>query len=128
MTTKILYGELLTDKTIEEVRQAVRSSFEIVGGEIQDTPSGVLILKGTNQVPMTFTTMNFHSTVDVAPVATGKYSLVCTIKWLPHWFHIIMLVGGFAAVIPWLYNILFFFVKPVSIYKQALDRVAFYIQ
>ncbi len=129
MTSKTLYGELRTNKPFEEIRNAVKKSFQIVGGVIQDTPNGILILNGKLQVRYTFTAISFTATVDIRQAQEGKYDLVCTIKWQPNYFlHLIMFIWGFITLVTWLYNILYFFVNPTRIYQQAIDRVQFYLE
>ena len=128
MTTKILYGELITNKTIEEVKVAVKKSFQIVGGEIQDTESGIQIIKGTNQVKYAFTTMKFYALLNINQISEGKYEIACKINWTLHWFHLFMFIWGFGLIITWIYNILYFLVNPTPIYQQAIDRVKFYLE
>lgn len=128
MGTKELYSELGSNKSFEEVQEAVRKSFQIVGGEMQDSENGILIIKGTNQVKKAFSTMKFSATVDISSVSKGKYDLKCTINWLPHWFHFLMFLWGFVSVVTWIYNVLYFFVDPTLIYQRALDRVEFFLE
>jgi len=128
MGTKELYSELISNKSFEEVQEAVRKSFQIVGGEMQDSENGILIMGGTRQVKKAFSTMKFSATVDISSVSEGKYDLKCTINWFPHWFHFLMFVWGFVSVVTWIYNALYFFVDPTPVYQRALDRIEFFLE
>ena len=128
MSTRNLYGSLVTDKTPDEIKEAVKKSFRTVGGEIQDTPNGILITKGTQGVKNAIAAFQFTSTVDINPVGGKKYELVCKINWQPNYIvHLFCLVGGFMFLLPWIYNILYFFVNPTPAYQQAIDRVNFFL-
>lgn len=128
MPTRTVYNQLTTDKPFEAVRDAARQSFQIVGGEIHDTENGITIEKGTREVKMAFTTMGFSARVEIRPITEDKYDLICTIRWLPHWFNFLMFVWGFVSLFTWIYNIMYFLVNPAPNYQLALDRVEFYLE
>jgi len=127
MANKYLYSELQTEKAIPEIKEAIRKSFAVVGGEIEELENGVKINKGVNQVRYAFTTMNFHATISINPVSTNKYNLECHMAWIPHWLNYLMFLWGFVTIVTWAYNVLFLLVKPTEVYKTALDRVGFYL-
>lgn len=123
MARRTIYTQITTDRTFEEIRQVTRSTLRPVGGTMQDTPTGLEIIQGANEIRFAFAAQ-FTSTVNIRQISGDKYEIECTIEWKPNGlFWICLIVGIFVLGILWIVPLLYLFIDPVPVYQQALDRV-----
>ena len=123
MGTKSVYGQVVTDKSFDEVKKTAASAFMMLGGTLQETPDGFQITNGANGVNFGFTA-KFTAWVRIRQVKPQQYDLECVINWSPApivW--ICLVVGLFVFGILWLIALLYLFVNPGEAYQMALFRM-----
>jgi hypothetical protein len=120
--TRSLYGQVVTNKSFDEVKKTAASAFMMLGGTLVETPDGFQISNGANGVNFGFTA-KFTAWVRIREVKAQHYDLECVINWSPApivW--ICLVVGLFIFGILWLVALLYLFVNPGEAYQQALFR------
>jgi hypothetical protein len=128
MGSKTLYSQVVTEKSPDEIKKAMREAFRSLGGTMQETPSGIEIKQGVNGIDFTFAA-DFTAQVNLRHVKENKYEIECQIQWKLNALSIICLaVGIFVFGILWIVPILYLFIKPEDAYQQALHRVQTYLE
>jgi len=118
MGSKMVYHRIQSQKTLPEVREAVKRSLMFLGGSVFDAGNGFRLTQGTNGVNFAFAA-NFDALVDIRESQPGNYDITANVTWSPNAVFWIGLVSGFFLVIPWIVPILFLFIDPTSAYQQA---------
>lgn len=127
MGSRTLYAQVVTEKSADEVWNAVQTAFRSVGGTMQMTPSGVEIKQGVNGVSFAFSA-DITAQVNLRQVRDQVYEIECALQWKMNALSIICLVIGFFVLgILWIVPLLYLFVKPEEAYEQSLHRVQTYL-
>ena len=128
MGSRTLYQQIVTERSLEEVKEAVRTSFRSLGGTLIDTPGGISLKQGNQGVQFAFTA-DLMAYVNVREVKENKYELECQLKWTMNALSIICLVIGiFVFGVLWVVPLLYLFLKPDDAYQQALQRVQTFLE
>jgi hypothetical protein len=128
MGSRNLYEQVVTEKSPDEIKEAIKTAFRSVGGTMQETPSGVEIRQGVNGVSFAFSA-DFKAQVNLRQVKEKAYEIECAIQWKLNALSIICLVVGFFVFgILWIVPALFLFIRPEDAYGQALHRVQTYLE
>ena len=127
MASRTLYTQIETEKSLVEVKEAVKTAFRSVGGSIQESSTGMLIKQGVNGVSFAFTA-DVAAQINVRQVKENRFEVECLINWSMNalsW--ICLVVGIFIFGILWIVPLLYLFVKPDEAYQQALNRIYTYL-
>jgi hypothetical protein len=128
MGSRILYSQIVTDKSPDQIKEAIKIAFRSLGGTMLDTPTGIDIKQGTNGVSFGFAA-DLTASVNLRQVKENRYELECQLAWKLNGLSIACLVIGiFVFGILWIVPILYLFFNPESAYQQALNRVQTYLE
>lgn len=128
MGSRALYAQVVTEKSPDEIKTAIKNAFRSVGGTMQETPSGIEIRQGVNGVNFAFSA-DLAAQVNVRHIKEKAYEIECAIQWKMNALSIVCLVVGyFAFGILWIVPILCLFINPENAYQQALHRVQVYLE
>ncbi|HOU24642.1 MAG TPA: hypothetical protein PKW05_11665 [Anaerolineae bacterium] len=127
MGSRNLYLQIDTDKTPEQIKEAMKTAFRTLGGAMHDRPTGLEIRQGTNGVSFGFAA-DLTASVDLRQVKENRYEIECQLNWKLNGLSIACLVIGiFVFGILWIVPLLYLFFNPESAYQQALHRVQTYL-
>ena len=128
MGSRTLYAQVVTEKSPDEIKEAIKNAFRSVGGTMQETPSGIEIKQGVSGVSFAFSA-DFTAQVNLRHVKEKVYEIECAIQWKLSALSIICLVVGFFIFgILWIVPVLYLFIKPEDAYQQALHRVQTFLE
>jgi len=128
MGSTTLYMQVSTEKSPDEIKEAIKTAFNSVGGVVQTTPTGIEIKQGVNGISFAFAA-SFTAQVNLRHVKEDKYEIECLIQWKLNALSIMCLVVGFFVLgILWIVPILYLFIRPEDAYQQALHRVQTYLE
>jgi hypothetical protein len=124
-----IHQRLITDKAPDEIKEAIKLSFQSLGGTIEDTPSGIMIRNGKNGVQFGYAA-DFTAYVNLyhSKIREEEYDIECFITWGPNATTLVCaIVGIFTALFLWIVPITYMFITPDVTYMQALQRVQTYL-
>lgn len=123
MQNTVINKIIKTDKSLSEVKDAVKRAFVYVGGTMQDTPTGIFIDNGA--LGVSFSELaDITANVWVVNLREAGYQVVCRISWRPSLLNCIMIfLGLFVFGVAWFYSLLYLFIKPEDPYLRALNTV-----
>jgi len=120
MGSKMVFYQLETQESLEEVKMAAIKALTPLGGQIMPYGNGLQIINGKNGVQFGWTA-DFTSTLNINEIKPGKFDLNCEISWKMNTTTIICLVVGFFVFgILWVIPILYLFVDPTRVYQNSL--------
>ncbi len=122
MGSKTVFYTLDTDKPAEQVREALKKSFLLLGGTLLEQGDGIQIKQGTSGVSFAFAA-NFNAFISMRQTSPNKYEFFGTINWSPNGlFWACLIIGFFIFGILWIVPLLYLFIDPSTAYQQALFR------
>jgi len=114
MITTAAPPDVMMNATVQAMRQ--------VGGQIEGVSPGTFkITQGNANVQFAFLA-NMAANVTVQTML-GGYTITTYINMSPNVWFWVCAVAGFFFVIPWIGNVLYFFIDPTQQYTQALNFV-----
>jgi hypothetical protein len=122
MGSKTVFFSLETNKSIEQIWQAIKESHVLLGGTVYQQGNGLQIKQGTAGVSFAFAA-NFDAFVNLRQSGENKYEIITTINWSPNgllWACLV--IGFFVFGILWIVPLLYLFIDPSQVYQQALFR------
>ncbi len=124
MSTKSVFAEVKTNQSLEEVTDAVVLEMRKLGGQVIDRNGAIEVIDGTSGVDFAFVA-KFQANVYVAPnkKKDNTYNIDCQIRYSPNAVFWICFILGLCTFFPWIGNVLYLFISPVTAYQQALNRV-----
>lgn len=127
-TNRLLHTILKTEKSSDEIRNAVKKAFYQVGGQIIDTPDAIIIEQGALGVNCSFA-IDISAKINLWKLKENTYRLECELKWkLNALSWICLFIGWFVLWFLWIIPICAAFVKPEPIYQRALNEVEQYLE
>jgi len=128
MGSKTLFTQVASEKSIDDVKVALKQAFQSVGGLMIESPRGIEINQGVNGVSFAFAA-DVSAQVNIRQVNDRLYEIECTVSWKMSALSIIcLIVGLFMFGILWIVPLLYLFVNPEFSYQQSLQRVQTYVQ
>lgn len=126
-SNRLLYTILTTDKSPNEIRQAVKKAFRLIGGQIIDTPDSIIIDGGTLGLNCSFA-VDLSARINLWELEENTYRLECSLLWKLNALSWICLVAGWFFLWPlWFVPMCASFFKPEPVYYQALNTVEDYL-
>ena len=124
MPSKTVFTQVNTNQSLEEVTDAVVVAMRKLGGQVIPRGSTIEVIDGTSGVDLAFVA-KFQANVCVTKnkKKENTYDIDCQIRYSPNGVFWICLISGFCLFLPWIGNILYLFINPVTSYQQTLDRV-----
>ncbi|MDK2980370.1 MAG: hypothetical protein PWQ55_717 [Chloroflexota bacterium] len=127
MGSKIVFYQIETEKSVEEIRDAAQKAFYSLGGQTTPLGTGLQIIQGKNNVQFGFAA-DFDAIFSINTVGPKKYSLNCTINWKMSGATIACLIIGFFVFgILWIVPLLYLFIDPSQQYQNALMSINSYL-
>ena len=126
-TNRSIQTIITTEKTPEEIREAVRRAFYSVSGQIIDTKDAIIIEQGTLGVSCAFS-INMMAFIHLWRIKENTYRLECYLQWKWNalsW--ICFVVGWFVLGILWVVPLCTLFFNPLPTYQRALYEVQHYL-
>jgi hypothetical protein len=124
MGTKILYQQINTTKSVEEIKSALKKAFQPLEGTLMGTSHGVTVIQGKKGLPYGFTA-DLRAETQIRQIAANRFEIECdltthlnTLGW------ICVILGPLGGGLPWIIPLLYLFVKPEKVYQPSLDQVA----
>jgi hypothetical protein len=128
MGSKTLFTQVASEKSIDDVKVALKQAFQSVGGLMIESPRGIEIKQGVNGVSFAFAA-DVSAQVNIRQVNDRLYEIECTVSWKMSALSIIcLIIGLFMFGILWIVPLLYLFVNPEFSYQQSLQRVQTYVQ
>lgn len=127
MGSKLVFYQLETDKSMDEVKQAAVRAFTMLGGQVKPFGAGLQIIEGKNGVQFGFAA-DFDALFTINESKPGKYDLSCAVNWKMNTTTIICLVVGiFVFGILWIIPLLYLFIDPSQVYQTTLMSIKSYL-
>jgi hypothetical protein len=124
MPTKTVFTQVNTTQSLEEVTDAVIIAMRRLGGQVIPRGSAIEVIDGTSGIDLAFVAkFQANICINENKKKENTYDIDCQIRYSPNSVFWICLVAGFCLFLPWIGNVLYLFINPVTSYQQTLDRV-----